>query len=63
MLNLINEIKQLYPNVKIIVSEITPRKDHRDGEVQICNEELSESTKKLVNVYIVEQRNLRDPDW
>ena len=63
MLNLINEIKQLYPNVKIIVSEITPRKDHRDREVQISNEELSKNTEKLPNVYIVEHRNLRDPDW
>ena len=48
MLNLINEIKQLYPNVKIIVSEITPRKDHRDSEVQICSEELSIGRYKYV---------------
>ena len=37
----IDNIREKYDTVKIILSEITPRKDNRDEEVKACNRLIS----------------------
>ena len=59
----INRIKQKYPTIKIIISEITPRKDKMDEEVLKCNSKILINIRSLENVFLVEQQNLRDPNW
>ena len=52
-----------YPNAKIIVSELTPRKDARDNEVIECNKPLVSYVKSKEYMYFAKQSNLRDPDY
>ena len=52
MRNIVLNIKHLYPNVKVIVSEITPRMDDRDQEVKNANRLLNEFVKGQQDVYI-----------
>ena len=59
----IKQIKQKYSSIKIIVSEVTPRNDARDGEVHKCNKKVRNSLQGLDDVYLVEQSNLRDANW
>ena len=39
--NITSEIEGLAPNAKIIISELTPRNDKRDPEVQVCNARIN----------------------
>ena len=56
----INFVKSLYPSIKVIVSEFTPRNDARDKEVLSCNEMLHKGAGGMENVFIVSHSNLRD---
>ena len=62
MVETIRFVRQTYPHIKIIISEVTPRKDNRDAEVIVCNEKLNESVKEMENVTIINHYNLRDDD-
>ena len=56
-------IRNKYPGVKIIMSEITPRRDKRDREVQLCNELLSTYANQHDDIFLVMHQNLRDITW
>ena len=60
MKDLIDTIQRLYPHVKIVMNELTPRTDKRDEEVIKCNKALvnitSASNGKIV---LAIQSNLR----
>ena len=55
-------IQSMYPDVKVIVSEVTPRMDSEDldKEVKECNELLNDFVKQSENTFIVRNSNLRD---
>ena len=53
-------IRNKFPGVKIILSELTPRKDERDREVQLCNEELGNYANQQDDVFLIIHQNLRD---
>ena len=63
ILDIVKYIKQKYPDIKIILSEVTPRNDHLDGEVQRCNEILANSITGDSVIHFVKQQNLRDANW
>ena len=61
--DLTEDIHMIYPNAKIIVSELTPRKNARDNEVIECNKPLVSHVKSKEYMYFAKQSNLRDPDY
>ena len=61
--DLTDEIHMIYPNVKVIVSELTPRNDDRDDEVIECNKPLVTHAKSKEYMYFAKQSNLRDPEY
>ena len=40
----------MYPTIKVILAEVTPRKDAKDGQVNICN--------RLINKWATNQDDL-----
>ena len=59
---LIVSIQGKHPGIKIILSKITPRKDTRDSEVQICNRLIRDlALTNTSSLYIARHDNLRDP--
>lgn len=48
--------------VKVVISEITPRKFTRDDEVKVCNRLLNELVGNKEDVFIARHSNLRDPE-
>ena len=63
IISLIQFIKQKYPNIKIVLNHLTPRKDDLDSEVIKCNYLLDESIRNLKDVFIVNQNSLRDDNY
>ena len=55
-------IQSMYPDVKVIVSEVTPRMDSEDldKEVKVCNELLNDFVNQSEHTFIVRNSNLRD---
>ena len=56
-------MKTEHPQMKIIISEVTPRKHHKDDEVKICNEQLHARLSAIGGVTMAIHSNLRAPDW
>ena len=54
----IDLLRKKYPNIKIILSEITPRKDNKDAEVDKCNRLINEYST-FDNIFIANHANLR----
>ena len=52
-----------FPNVKIILSELTPRADEKDSEVKKCNELMNTMASKYKNIVIAHHFNLRDENY
>ena len=64
--NLVDIVKKLtakHRNLKIVVSEVTPRQFTKDDEVQICNTALHAALDGLENVTIAKHSNLRNERW
>ena len=61
--NAIDLIKKKYPEIKIILSKVTPRKDEKDELVRECNVQLSELYDNEPSVFIVDHDNLRDENY
>ena len=59
LISTIDLITQRFPNVKIVVSEITPRLDQYDAEVIKCNSMLANSILIMKNVILIDHSNLR----
>ena len=60
LFTIVNKIENKFPGIKIVVSEVTPQMDERDGEVIICNQLLNSYASGRENVFIAAHRNLRD---
>ena len=52
-----------YPGIKIICSEITPRKVRRDTEMLQCNKLLNGYASSMGNIYVAHHSNLRDETY
>ncbi len=63
LLELLNVIKEKYPDSKIILNELTPRNDSRDNEVIKCNGALFTAIEKDNKIFLAKQSNLRDPEY
>ena len=61
--NIINQIKTKYPDIKIILCEITPRKDNRDEEVIKCNRMFNTYASSQQGIYLAHHSNLRDETY
>ena len=61
--HVIHQVKSKYPGVKIIISEITPRKDELDCEVLACNKMLNAYAATQDHVYVADHSNLRDENF
>lgn len=57
------KMRKEHPHLKIIVSEVTPRRYYKDDQVKICNEQLENLLKPMDNVTLAFHSNLRTPDW
>ena len=55
----ISLIKSKYPDAKIVLSEVTPRKDERDVEGDTCNRLLNEWAPSQVNLFIANHASIR----
>ena len=60
---IIETLKTKYPGIKIILSEITPRKDEKDETVKEYNNLLCNLYEKEPNIFIVYHKNLRDDNY
>ena len=58
---IINKTCENYPGIKLVISEITSRKDRRDNEVIKYNRLLWEYAKSYHDIFITSHANLRDP--
>lgn len=59
-LDVISFIRQEYPTVKIILSQITPRTDERDNEVRACNCLIETNMSQLDYITVVNHDYLRN---
>ncbi len=59
---LVHKLNEVYPDLKFILSEVTPRMDHIDGRVKEANELLDQYARCHDNVFLVKNSNLRNPD-
>ena len=59
----IEKIKTNYPNIKIIISEITPRMDKLDTAVKATNTLISQYIDRTENIFIAKHGNLRARDF
>ena len=63
LINIVEKMRHLYPALKIILSEVTPRSKHRDDHVQDCNSKLRSTLLKRDNITIAFHSNLRNASW
>lgn len=61
--NTVEKLKSKYPDIKVIVSEITPRMDERDTQVEVTNTLLNQFLNRSENTFVVMNKNLRNPDF
>ena len=61
--NAIETLKTKYPGIKIILCELTPRKDDRDTAVIECNKLISTLCAEDETLFLVEHNNLRDENY
>lgn len=61
--NIIQLLKNKYIGIKIIISEITPRKDGKDKDVIECNRILADICNGDENVFLISHENLRDSSY
>ena len=49
--------------IKILISEITPRKDNKDKDVSECNRLLASICSEDENIFLINHDNLRDRNY
>ena len=59
----VSKVMNLYPEIKLIISEVTPRMDELDCQVQEANILLNELVESCENLFIVRNSNLRNQDF
>ena len=55
----IETLKNKYPTIKVILAEVTPRKDAKDEQVNICNRLINEWATNQDDLFIASHENLR----
>ena len=63
LVDIVQKLRSEHPNLKVVVSEVTPRQLTRDDEVQICNTALHAALDNVPNVTIAKHSNLRNDRW
>ena len=63
LVDIVDKLRAKHPNLKVVVSEITPRQFTKDNEVQTCNTALHTALDGLDNVTIAKHSNLRNEHW
>ena len=63
MENIITLIKSKWPNVKIILCELTPRNDSNDIHVLECNKLLQTYSINDENIFLADHSNLRENSY
>ena len=59
----VQHMRDTQPQLKIVVSEITPRKEYNDDQVKICNEHIHAYFEPMQNVTMAIHSNLRTANW
>ena len=60
---LINQLRNKYPGIKMIISELIPRKDNRNDEVEAFNSLLGKYASKYGDITVARHANLKDATW
>ena len=60
---IVEKLKVLYPDIKIILSEITPRMDAADEKVKTTNTLLDPYSKQCDNVFLTRHSNMRKKEF
>ena len=60
MKEIVLNLQQAYPGIKIIIGEITPRMDDRDEVVKDINFLIQQFGKSSENVFVIDNSNLRN---
>ena len=61
--NIIYQIKTKYPDINIVICEITSHKDNRDEEVIMCNRMLNTYAQSQQRIHMAHHSNLRDETY
>ena len=56
----VETLKTKYPDIKIILAELTPRKDAKDSHINTCNQLINEWAPGQDNIVIANHANLRE---
>ena len=60
LIDIVQRLRSDHPDVKVAVSEVTPRQFYRDNEVQTCNTALHAALDNQPNITIAKHSNLRN---
>ena len=63
LINIVNKLHHLHPHLKVVLSEITPRKKFKDDQVKECNRYLHNSLRDADFITIAKHSNLRNERW
>ena len=61
--NVINVLREKFPQIIIILSELTPRKDELDNAVIPCNELLKQLVGRYEHIFFINHSNMRDSSY
>ena len=56
----IETLKEKYPNIKIVLAELTPRKDNKNTEVDKCNTLINQFASAHDNIFIANHATIRE---
>ena len=56
-------LREKFPDIKVVMSEITPRMDGRDEQVKATNTLLREYVERCENTFLTRNSNMRDRDF
>ena len=59
----LNDVCNRFPGMKLIVSELLPRNDTKDDEVKCFNTVLKSYAGRHTDINIANQHNMRDPQF
>ena len=58
---IVSQLTEMYPHIKIIIAEVTPRMDDRDAEVIATNNLINQFAESSDKIFVIKNSNLRDP--
>ena len=58
---LVSQLTERYPQIKIIIGEITPRMDDKDPLVMATNALINDYSESSDKIFVIKNSNLRDP--